>query len=70
MTFNTDNIPSATSEDRRLFAAYMDKVNAHLLDRVGLEADDLPDYDYWSTWEAGIPATQAAEEAIRHAADF
>lgn len=61
------NLPDANNA---AFDLYMDKVNDHLYDAVGLDSCSLPDYDFWSTFEAGIPAKAAAQDAIRAASTF
>lgn len=52
------------------FDIFMDRVNEVLLHQVDCQADDLPDYDYASAWEAGISSKVTAHEAIRNAGNF
>ena len=52
------------------FDAWMVKVNAIIVKRTGLSADDLPDYLYDDDYEDGASPSQAASAAIRYAKEF
>jgi hypothetical protein len=57
------------SEDRA-FRRFMDAVDDYIADVLGgLVSDDIPDYDYWSAYSAGICAEETARRAIRNAKD-
>jgi hypothetical protein len=46
----------------------MQQVNQELVNTVGMEADDMPDYDYYQAYEDGISVVVVARRAIRRAA--
>ena len=46
---------------------WMDKVNAVIVQRTGLGADDLDDFCYRDWYDNGETATNAARAAIRYA---
>lgn len=50
----------------RTFDEFMKVVNKYMLNNIGAEADDLPDYCYYDSWSAGISAKETAEEAIEY----
>jgi hypothetical protein len=55
------------SADEQEFRAWKAHVNAAVRARIGLDADDLPDVDYWSMWSSGTTPKAAAARALRNA---
>ena len=55
--------------ERLSFDNWKAAVNRHILNTCGLDADDLPDWGYWSAWNDGVSPRIAAREALE-AADF
>lgn len=53
---------------RLSFDQWKDRVSGIILHRVGLTADDLPDWCYYDSWQVGDTPSQAAVSAIRAAA--
>lgn len=51
------------------FKEWMRKVNVIIEAKVGLSADDLPDYCYQDCYDAGETPTATARQAIRNAKD-
>lgn len=49
------------------FDRWMADVDAYFLLRLGLSADDLPDYCYRDAYDDGATPTQAARAALRAA---
>lgn len=49
------------------FEAWMTVVNRALVDRCGLESDDIPDYCYWDCWNNGMLPHEVAAEALQEA---
>lgn len=43
------------------FTAWMQEVDQHLLDTVGVTHDDLPDLRWYDMWQAGMTSTAAPE---------
>jgi len=46
------------------YEVWKDQVDAELLRRVGLTSDDLPDYCYRDSYEAGESPRSVAQEVI------
>lgn len=59
--FGVSMLPTPFDEWRK----QVDRIIRH---RIGLTADDLPDYDYWQAWYAHMSAARCAREAIKNAA--
>ncbi len=57
-------------EKKFTFEQWKEQVNRVLEARLGLSADDLPDWDYRSAYDDGILPTVAATRAMRAAEDF
>jgi hypothetical protein len=49
------------------FETWMKQVNRTIFQSCGLGVEDIPDYDYWSNWNAGVSPEQTAEEALDNA---
>jgi len=49
---------------KQIFAQWKVQVNAHVLARAGLFADDLPDVPYSDWFEDGISPEEAAEMVL------
>ena len=45
------------------FTAWMVQVDRQLQRFTGLDSRDLPDWDYWSAWDADMTPAAAAKEA-------
>jgi hypothetical protein len=60
-----DSLPVAKPKPG--FDAWMAKVNAIVIRKTGLDADDLPDFCYLDAFEDGASPAQAARDAIRAA---
>lgn len=52
------------------FDAWMAKVNAAVVKKCGLSADDLPDWGYFDAFEDGFSPAAAANAAIKAAKEF
>lgn len=52
------------------YDAWKKRVNDHVLTAVGMECDDLPDYDYRRAFDAGESPKTTAKRAIRAAKEF
>lgn len=52
------------------FETWMKAVNAVILAKTGVEADDLPDFTFMDEWEDGATPSQAAKAAIAWAKEF
>jgi len=52
------------------YSAWMKKVDAIIVKKCGLGADDLPDFNYLDAFEDGFSPAAAAKEAIKWAKDF
>lgn len=59
-----------TTADDIHFAHFMDKVDSCLDDLAGVTHLDLPDIDYHARYDAGMPAHQVAQEALKEAGSF
>lgn len=51
------------------FDAWMKRVDAAVNSWIGLSYEDLPDVDYYTMWEDGWPAGDAAQFALDNAQD-
>lgn len=49
------------------FETWMKKVNRVVVQTCGLGVEDIPDYDYWSNWDAGVSPEETAKEALDNA---
>lgn len=49
------------------FEAWLKQVNRIVFQTCGLGVEDIPDYDYWSNWDAGVSPKETAEEALDNA---
>ena len=49
------------------FEDWLKIVNRHVIDSCGLGIEDIPDYDYWNSWNAGMPPEEVAQEALEEA---
>ena len=49
----------------RTFESWLDKVNAHLRQTMGLSYKDLPDQPYRDWFENKVPPKQAAKRALK-----
>ena len=49
---------------KQTFAQWKVEVNAHVMARAGLFADDLPDVPYYDWFEDGISPQEAAEMVL------
>lgn len=49
------------------FEAWMQKVNRIVIQTCGLGVEDIPDYDYWNNWDAGVSPEETAQEALEAA---
>ena len=52
------------------FEKWLERVDLELTALVGMIRDDLPDYDYWSSYEAGNSPNTCAKKAIRNAMGY
>lgn len=52
------------------FLAFIEKVNARLIQICGMDSRDLPDYDYWNAYENLLSPGITAREAIRNAGGY
>jgi hypothetical protein len=52
------------------FDAWMAKVNALIVKKTGVDADDLPDFCYLDEFEDGATPAQAAKAAVQAAKEF
>lgn len=58
-------------ENRRRFDSWMERVENHLMDLVGLTSEDLPDADYWDGWDRGDrPRAFAVRILVDEGADW
>lgn len=51
------------------FVEWKKQLNRHVVERCGIGADDLPDWDMYSSWESGTDPVLAAEEVLQNACD-
>lgn len=51
------------------FDTWFSRVDRAVMNTVGMGAEDLPDVDYWSMWEAGYSPGAAAKDTIAQAMD-
>jgi len=56
--------------ENRAFNVWFAKVNAIILRKTGLCADDLPDYCYRDAYDDGATAVNTANRAIRAAKEY
>jgi hypothetical protein len=49
------------------FEDWMKVVNQHVINSCGLGIEDIPDYDYWSSWNHGMSPEDVAQEALEEA---
>jgi hypothetical protein len=49
------------------FEDWLKIVNTFVIDSCGLGIEDIPDYDYWSSWDAGMNPEEVAQEALEEA---
>lgn len=52
------------------FEDWQKQVNIRVIKIIGLTIDDLPDFDYWSAWDAGISPSETARDVIQAARDY
>lgn len=57
-------VEEPTNDANETFREWMDKVDNHLQDRIGLITADLPDMDYWVRWDTGYSWEEMAEGII------
>jgi len=55
---------------KKTFAQWRKAVDEQICKRVGLNADDLPDYDYVGAYESGRAPAGVASSVIRAARDY
>jgi len=55
---------------KQSFDSWKAKVNLHIVLQCGMEADDLPDYDYYSDYEMGASPKDVAHDAIAAAREM
>lgn len=58
------------TENNPGFANWMNKVDAAIMKRCGMESADLPDCDYWMNYENGTSPSRMATIAIREAGGY
>lgn len=46
------------------------RVNVEVQRVVGMDCDDLPDYDYYSAFVSGMSVTETAQEAVSAAKGY
>ena len=49
------------------FEDWLKMVNTFVIDSCGLGIEDIPDYDYWSSWDAGMSPEEVGQEALEEA---
>ena len=49
------------------FETWLAKVNKVVVLTCGLGIEDIPDYDYWSSWNHGMSPEDVAQEALEEA---
>jgi hypothetical protein len=52
------------------FEQWKRMVDVFLMKRIGMESDDLPDYDYRRDYDVNTPALTTAKRAARAASEF
>lgn len=52
------------------FQSYLDRIDAILDREVGCTIDDLPDFDYWSAWDAKEDPEEVARQVIAAAGNY
>lgn len=58
-------VKQTPEEERQVaFEAWMQRVDRHIQSRVSLSADDLPDYCYRDSFDAGLLEIEAAREVL------
>ena len=55
---------------RKTFEVWIKEVDAHIVKKVGLYHDDLPDCLYHDWYEDGVSPSSAASRAIRSAKEY
>jgi hypothetical protein len=55
---------------KRTFEQWKDEVDAHLLNMIGVNSDDIPDYDYYTDYTDGIAPARTARRAYKAAEEF
>lgn len=58
-----ENHMDEPKEDRK-FEAWMDEVNAILVGAVGIESDDLPDWNYRDAYDDGADPRKVVHEVL------
>jgi hypothetical protein len=51
------------------FEEWKHQVNIRIARMSGLEADDLPDWDFYSAWDGEVDPKEAAESVLREACE-
>ena len=49
------------------FEVFMEEVDKHIDEVCGMSHEDIPDYDYASSWEMGEEPIQTARDALEAA---
>ena len=52
------------------FTAWMAEVDKHILNAVGMDHNDLPDWRYRDAFEEGMAPVKAAKRAVKAAEGF
>jgi len=56
--------------NRISFEEWKKKVDESLLKKCNMACDDLPDWDYWNAWDAGVTPSEAAKQVIKNAKEY
>lgn len=59
-----------TRKNGLTFEQWKDRVNMAIIHRTGVEADNLPDWEYHSAWSRGMAPSVAAGKVIANAKRF